>query len=337
MSYQKTKIFHRMIAFLLFLLLSISLPFSKVKALENPMTGTAIFLDTVVTLTIYGSNESSLLDECYDLLDQYEHLFSRTIEGSDVWNINHSDGVPVEVSEETALLIDKAQSYSDLTEGAFDITIAPVLDLWDVQNNPGILPSSEEINSALSHVDSSLVLLSGTTVTLLDPQAEIDLGGIAKGYIADCLAAYLEEKGITSALINLGGDVHLLGSKPDGNDWNIGIQKPFGERDELISVISCSGKSVITSGTYERYFVLDDVIYHHIMDPKTGAPVQNELTSVSIISDNSMEGDILSTACLVLGLNKGMDLIESMEGYEALFITEDMTTYRSSGFPEEVS
>ena len=142
------------------------------------------------------------------------------------------------------------------------------------------------------------------------------------------------EEGIESALINLGGNVQTVGTKPDGSSWKIGIQKPFGSSSELIAVVACTGESVVTSGTYERYFEVDGHIYHHILDPNTGYPTDNGLTSVTILADSSTQCDALSTTCFVLGLEKGMELIESIDGVEALFITEDETLYPTSGFPE---
>ncbi len=332
-----SKKFSRIIrrAGVLFLAASLACPASVSASDSGELSGSGFFLDTYITLTIYGSDDEEILNGCYDLLDEYEQLLSRTVKDSDVWKINHSEGEPTEVSAETAMLIETALYYADLSDGAFDITITPVVELWDVQNNPGIVPEDEEIATALEHVDYTAVSVDGTTVTLSDPEAQIDLGGIAKGYIADCLADYLTEQGITSALINLGGDIQTVGVKMDGSRWKVGIQRPFGGSSDIITVLTCDGDSVVTSGTYERYFEVDGRIYHHIMDPATGCPVENNLTSVTILSDSSMHGDALSTACFVLGLEEGMDLIESLDGFEALFITEEEDLYRTSGFPED--
>ncbi|MCC8066225.1 MAG: FAD:protein FMN transferase [Clostridiales bacterium] len=318
------------------LLAFLLLPSGSCFAAEEPLSETGFFLDTVISITIYGTSDSAIMDGCFTLLDEYEQQFSRTIEGSDVWNINHSGGEPTEVGEETAYLIDTALSYAEISDGRFDITITPLAELWDVENNTGVIPSDEDIAEALSHIDFTTVSLDGTTVTLSDPEAEIDLGGIAKGYIADCLKEYLQSEGIESALINLGGNVLTLGAKPDGSNWKIGIRKPFGESSsDLIDVVETTDKAVITSGTYERYFEVDGVIYHHILDTETGYPVENGLTSVTILCESSTEGDALSTTCFVLGLEDGMELVESLDNIEALFISEDLELYYSSGFPEE--
>ncbi|MCD7767171.1 MAG: FAD:protein FMN transferase [Lachnospiraceae bacterium] len=323
----------------------------QANAAEEKTSSTGFFLDTVVTITLYGDTDSAAMDGCFELLEQYEQMLSRTIEGSDVWNINHSAGESTTVNEETAALIETALEYSQLTDSAFDITITPLVELWDIDGKSELLagvtddsseesiadsliPSEEEIASALSHIDDSVVSVDENIVTLSDPEAEIDLGGIAKGYIADCLKEYLLSQGIEHALINLGGNVLTVGTKSDGSAWKIGIQEPFGESSDVIAVVACADKSVVTSGTYERYFEVDGRIYHHILDPNTGYPVDNGLTSVTILSDSSTTCDALSTACFVLGLEDGMELIESLENIEALFITEDETLYRTSGFPE---
>ncbi|MCC8137525.1 MAG: FAD:protein FMN transferase [Clostridiales bacterium] len=321
-------------------------------AAEDKTSSTGFFLDTVVTITLYGDTDSTAMDGCFSLLEEYEQMLSRTIEGSDVWNINQSEGKATVVSDETADLIETALEYSRLTDGAFDITITPLVDLWNIEGKSSLLadgdaeealqedtadvliPTDEEIASALSHVDYTVVSVEGTTVTLSDPDAEIDLGGIAKGYIADRLKEYLLSQGIESALINLGGNVQTIGTKPDGSKWKIGIQEPFGGSSDIIAAVACAGASVVTSGTYERYFELDGTIYHHILDPATGYPADNGLTSVTILSESSVVCDALSTACFVLGLRDGSELIETLDNVEALFITEDETLYRTSGFPE---
>lgn len=308
-------------------------PPQRLLAAESSVSDTGFYLDTVITITAYGTSDDSVIDGCFSLIGDYESLFSRTVEGSDVWNINHSQGEPVTVSEETADLIDLALKYSALSNDAFDITLAPYSILWDFQNNPGIIPSGTDIAEAGKHTGLSHLHVDQNTVTLDDPEAAIDLGGIAKGYIADRVKDLLLSQGIGSALINLGGNVLTVGTKPDGSNWRIGIRKPFSDASDLSAVVPVADQSVVTSGTYERYFEVDGIIYHHILDPATGCPVQNGLQSVSILSENSADGDALSTTCFVMGLEDGMELVESLEDIEALFITEDGQLHFSSGFP----
>lgn len=305
------------------------------RAENNMITDTDFYFDTVVTLTLYGTDDTSILDACFQEMARYEALLSRTREGSDIWKINHSHGTPVEVSDLTIDLLLLALHYSELSEGIFDPTIASVVSLWNFTENPEkLLPDQKEIDEALSHVDYRNIQINGNTVTLLDPAASLDLGGIAKGYIADQLKAFLTDKGITSALINLGGNNLALGTKPNDQPWKIGIQKPFGTASDLVTVLSINGQSVVTSGNYERYFEKDGQIYHHILDTQTGYPVQNHLQGVTILSDSSADGDALSTTCFALGLEKGMELIETLPDIEALFITDDGQLHRSSGFPD---
>ena len=320
-------------------LLSVSVLLLFCGCQKNPsqmsISDVGFYFDTVVEIKLNGTEDESILKECFDLMAEYESLLSRTREGSDVWKINHSDGAPVAVSEDTAALIRLARTYYDLSDGAFDITIAPYVTLWDFQNNSGTIPSQDELAAASKHVGFENVQVSGNTVTLADSETQIDLGGIAKGFIADRLKEYLTGKGIESAWINLGGNVLTIGMKPDKSPWKIGIRKPFGAATETAAVICVSGKSVVTSGTYERYFEKDGTIYHHILEPMTGQPVQNHLYSVTILSDSSADGDALSTTCFVLGKEDGLELVESLDGIEALFITDEQELIYSSGFPHQ--
>lgn len=291
------------------------------------------YFDTVVELRLNGTDDHGLIDECFRQMSEYESLLSRTREGSDVWRINHSRGSSVEVSDDTAALISLAQDYYELSDGAFDITVAPFTALWDFQDQPGSIPADSDLAAAQTHVGFPLLHIEGNTVTLSDPDAAVDLGGIAKGYIADRLKEFLKSRGISSGYINLGGNVLTIGTKPGGVPWNIGIRKPFAEASELIRTVEADDISIVTSGTYERYFEKDGTIYHHILDPASGWPVQNGLQSVTVLSSSSAEGDALSTTCFVLGLERGMELVESLDGIEAMFITDDQELHCSGGFP----
>ncbi len=322
-------------ALLLLFLLSFCLSGCRKQDSSAQVSDVGFYFDTVVELRLNGTDDSKLIEECFKMMGQYESLLSRTREGSDVWRINHSAGEPVEVSDDTAALITLAQKYYELSDGAFDITIAPYVTIWDFQNNPGNVPADASIAAARIHVGFPLLHLDGNIVTLDDPRAAIDLGGIAKGYIADRLKAYLVGEGITSGYINLGGNMLAIGTKPGDIPWNIGIRKPFAEASDIITAVKVNGLSVVTSGPYERYFEKNGTIYHHILDPKSGYPVWNGLSSVTILSSSSADGDALSTACFVLGLERGMELIESLDGIEALFITDDEELHYSSNFPHD--
>lgn len=290
---------------------------------------TGFCFDTVISITIYDSTNKALIDSCFGLANYYENIFSRTIDGSDIYKINHSDGRPTVVSSETIDLLSTAIKYSVLTDGIVDPAIGGVSSLWDFHNF-GVIPDKSDIKAAICHVNYENIIITGNTVTLTDPNTDIDLGFIAKGYIADKIKEYLILEGVNSAIINLGGNVLTIGSKPDGSPFTIGIQEPFADTGTAATVVSVDDKSVVTSGIYERYFTYGGSIYHHILDTDTGYPVCTDLFGVTIISDSSTDGDALSTACLALGYEKAVELINSFENTDAIFITSDgeiHTTY----------
>lgn len=294
------------------------------------LSATGTYFDTVVTIEVWGSTRD-ILNHCMDMCESYEQLFSTHIETSEVSEINRAAGHPVTVSSETAELISLGCRYGELSGGKFDITIAPASTLWDFHNKDHpVIPDTEELAQAVSHIDYQCVQVDGCTVTLSDPEARIDLGGIAKGYIADRIKEYLESEGIEHALINLGGNMLAVGGREDGTDFRIGIQKPFSETGTVMASVSVSDRSVVSSGNYERYFEQDGVLYHHILDPDTGYPADTGLYQVTILSDSSADGDALSTTCFVLGLEKGMELVRSLDNVEAIFVTSDMQVHLSS-------
>ena len=292
-------------------------------------TEIGFYLDTVITLTAYVDDPQVLKDAMAECA-RYERLLSRTAEGSDVWRINHAEGAPVEVSEDTMVILRCAQALSEVSGGAFDVTIAPASTLWDFTSGEAVLPDAAALAEAVTLIDYTRLQLDGTTVTL-PAGMMIDLGAIAKGYIADQVKNYLADRGVEHAILSFGGNVIGIGTKPDGSPWKVGIQdidKPTGE---AMLVSRNEGASAVTSGIYERGFDLDGVRYHHLLSPATGWPVQNELASVTIFSDSSMIGDALSTTAFILGTEEGLKLIESLEGIEAVFIARDRTITYSSG------
>ncbi len=322
---------------LIFIILNIiSCLFSGCSFTPSPITKTGFYFDTVISVTIYDSNDEALLDQCFHLADKYENMLSRTKEGSDIWNINQAEGMPVSVSRDTANLLKIALKYANLTDGSVDPTIGTVSTLWNFSDSSNqVLPDSDKLTKAVSHVNYKGITISDTdsspSVTLSDPLTQIDLGFIAKGYIADRMKDYLCSQGVKSALINLGGNVLTIGSKPNGDSFRVGIQEPFAATGSTAATLPVKDLSVVSSGTYERYFELNGNMYHHILDTKTGYPVRNNLFEVTILSPYSVDGDALSTTCLVLGLEKGMELIESLDDIEALFITDDGVLHTSSG------
>lgn len=314
--------------------------YQKKEKKQEPISSTAFKLNTVVTLTLYDSTDEELLQKAMDLCDDYEQLFSRTLETSEIYQLNHGTLPNQEhtytVSAETAELISKGLEYGNLSKGAFDITIGPVSSLWDFTSERKKVPIKEELNAALPLVNYQNVQVTNEQITFAKEGMMLDLGAIAKGYIADKIKEFLVKHGVKSATINLGGNVLCIGEKPDGMPFRIGIQKPFADRSETIAVMDITDKSVVSSGIYERYFEQDGVFYHHILNPATGMPYDNHLVSVTIISDKSVDGDGLSTSCFALGLEKGMELINNLPDVQAVFITDDYEMHYSDEFEDEI-
>lgn len=303
-----------------------------------PVTETGFYLDTVVQITLYDTEgrDSCIenINTCFSLIDYYEHMFSTTIDGSDVWNINHAGGRPVIVSDDTVNLLRTALYYSELSDGRVDLTILPLSELWNFGSEGNArIPDNNAVAEAVTHIDYHTVSIDGNHVTLSDPDAAIDLGFIAKGYIADRLKEYLLGQGVESACISLGGNLITIGDKPDGRPYRIGIQRPFADEGEIITAINVTDSSVVSSGIYERYFFENDIMYHHLLDTSTGYPEDNNIAGVTILASSSVDADALSTTCFFLGLDAGMELIESLDGTEVLFITMDGNIISSDGFP----
>jgi len=323
---------------------------------NQPISISSIKLNTAVQITIYDSQDKALLNDCLALCDKYELIFSRTNEKSELYKLNHrkdvSDGdfstdgqttpYPVSgtadtwhISEDLAALLSEGLDITKESDGAFDIAIAPLTSLWDFTAEDPEVPDDAAIQKALPLCSSDGVTIDGQDITLPSDDIQFDVGAIAKGYIADRLKDFLIKKGVKSAIINLGGNVLCIGSKPDGTPFKIGIQKPFADRNETEAVMDITGKSVVSSGIYERCFKQDGKLYHHILNPQTGYPYDNGLISVTIISDQSVDGDALSTTCFALGLEDGLKFAEK-KGVQAVFITEDYELHYTDGFRDEI-
>ena len=324
---------------------------------NEPISINSIKLNTAVQITIYDSQDKALLDDCLALCDKYELVFSRTNEKSELYKLNHrkdtsdkdpnADGqttpYPVSgtadtwhISEDLAALLSEGLDITRESDGAFDIAIAPLTSLWDFTAEDPKVPDDAAIQKALPLCSSNGVTIDGQDITLPSDDIQFDVGAIAKGYIADRLKDFLVKKGVNSAIINLGGNVLCIGSKPDGTPFKVGIQKPFADRNETEAVMDITGKSVVSSGIYERCFKQNGKLYHHILNPKTGFPYDNSLISVTIISDQSVDGDALSTTCFALGLEDGLKFAEK-KGVQAVFITEDYELHYTDGFQDEIN
>lgn len=306
----------------------------------EPISMTDFKLNTVVKVTIYDSKDKTLLSEAMELCDKYEKIFSRTRPDSEIYKLNagtlpQEDGYYI-LSDECAELIEKGLDYSEVSEGAFDITIEPVSSLWDFTSGEKNVPNEQDVAEAVKRVGYRDVELQGNKIRFKKEGMGIELGAIAKGYIADEMKEFLLSKGVESAIIDLGGNVLCIGERPDGEPFRVGIQKPFAERNETLGTTEVRDRSIVSSGIYERYFEKDGQFYHHILNPQDGYPIENGLVSVTIVSERSVDGDALSTTCFSLGLEKGMELIDGMQDVHAVFITEDGEAHFSKGFEEEI-
>jgi len=291
------------------------------------------YFNTVIDIKIYGDDAEAALDGCFAICDEMEEVLSAQLEGSELYRLNHRTEQTVEVSEDLAECIGRGLAFGEKSDGAFDITILPLRNLWNFEGEDPKVPDEEDIRAELAKVDYTKVHLTDRKVTFDSPETMIDLGGIAKGYISAKLKSYLTVQGITSALINLGGNVSTLGTKPDGSDWTVGIQKPFSDRGEVLTTVESANNSVISSGIYERYFEENGVLYHHILDTKTGYPVETNLNQVTIIGTDDADGDALATICVALGTDRAKKfLAEQYPDVKALFTDSENNT---EWYPEE--
>lgn len=283
-------------------------------------------MDTIMDLKIYAENDSALF-AAEEEIKRIDALLDRGSENSEIYKINSEKTAAV--SDETADLIRTAVDISEKTGGAFDITTAPVSDLWGFYGGSFRVPSDNELQNALAGIGYEKIQLDGNSVSVPE-NTSVDLGGIGKGYASDQTAAVLRNSGVKSAIVSLGGNVYALGKRPDGKDWKVGITDPA-DRSGIIGTVSVSDKSVVTSGGYQRYFERDGVAYHHIIDPKTGKSAQSGLSSVTVVSESGALADGLSTALFVMGLDEGIELWRESDSFDAVFVDNGGKIYITDG------
>ncbi|MBU3158218.1 FAD:protein FMN transferase [Clostridium frigoris] len=294
-------------------------------------------MGTIMNFKIYGENAQAVTDLAIKRISDIESKMSVNIKTSEISKLNSKAGISGQkLSADTYSVIEKSVQYSKLTDGALDATIEPIVGLWGIGTDKERLPSKSEINNKLKLVNYKDIVLDKKNLTVKLKQANqaIDLGAIAKGYTADEVKKVLLNNKISSAILNLGGNVYAIGKNPNGKDWNVGIQNPLSTRGEYLGSISVSDKSIVSSGNYERFFIKDGIRYHHIFDPKTGYPAEKGLISTTIVSDKSIDGDALSTSTFIMGLDKGLKLVESIKGVEAIFVTKDKKVYVTPGLKD---
>lgn len=310
----------------------------QAELLESPYRDTEFLLGTVVNLSIYDSDKEYVLEQAFDRIEKLENIISDEISSTEVSEINRKAGTePVQVSDELYYLIEKSIEYGDLSNGSFDITVGPLTNLWRIGFSDARKPDQQEIDQVLPLIDHEKIQLNPEeqSVFLLEEDMQLDFGAIAKGYITDDICKLLADEGVTSAIIDLGGNIFVMGHRPTGDLWTVGIQNPFLARGEIVGRIKVSDQSIVTSGIYERYLEVDGTQYHHLLDPNTGYPFDNEIAGVTIVSDASIDGDALSTVVFSKGLDQGLDFIESFDGAEAIFVTKDQKIILSSGLVDE--
>ena len=326
--------FPRQVACLLIILLLFFFLFSCIGGREPLKTETAFVLGTTCSIALDKGTEPDIFTGAFTLLREIEKTMGTSIPGSDVMRINENAGKsPVAVTEDTFFVIAKSLEISRASRGVFDITVGPLVDLWKIGTPEAAVPDPVHLLETLPLVDFEAVFLDPEhrTVYLEQENMRVDLGGIAKGFAADKVVEYLNSRSIGKGIIDLGGNIFAMGSKHDGSPWRIGVQDPEGSRGSYIGIIEASNQAVVTSGIYERYFMEQGRRYHHIIDTETGYPIESGVASVTIVSGNALEADALSTALFALGVEQGLNYIETCSAAEALFVTREKEVFLSSG------
>lgn len=297
----------------------------------EPITVSDFLFNTYVSITIYDKDKVNVISEALELCRHYELIFSRTLPESSLYELNASQHI-ANADPELFELIETGLFYCELTNGSLDISIEPLTSLWNITSANPSVPEPADIQAALACVDYKNIILNKEDLSItLTNNTGIDLGAIAKGYIADKLKQFLIANGVTNGTIDLGGNILCIGSKPDGSDYTIAIKEPVADSSAVILALQINDMSVVTSGTYERFFVENDITYHHILDSSTGYPSDSDLVSVTIISEESVVGDCLSTACLVMGIDKSLELVNSLDNVYCILIDHNMSIYYSNG------
>lgn len=309
------------------------------KKVVEPVSNESFYFDTICSISIYDMEDMSkdralkVINKAFKVCEHYDKLLGKNNVGGDIYNINHAQGKPVECDAETVDIVKRGIKYGDMTDGKFDITVGKAEDLWDFHGNKNVPPDKADLEAAMKYVDYRQIKVDGNTITMGTDKGEIDLGGIAKGYIADKLADFLEKEGVSEAIISLGGNIECIGNK-GGEDFNIGIEKPYSDQSSIVGATGINNGTIVTSGVYERYFEYKGKKYHHILDSKTGMPIDSDVIGVSIKGkrSQSVDCDALATICLIYGSEKGKKIIDKKKDYEALFVLKNDKTISTKGF-----
>lgn len=303
---------------------------------ENEQHSKSFFaMDTYMTITAYGKNTESVLNKAEEKVSELEKMWSVTDENSEIYSINHSNGKSFSVSPETASLLEFSLDISGMTDGALDCTMYPVLTEWGFTTGEYKIPEDDRISGLLENTGYEKITLDGQNVTIPE-NMQIDLGAVGKGYTGDLVTEILKENGIESALLDLGGNIQTIGTKPDGTDWKLGLRSPFGEGN--FATLEVSDCAVITSGGYERYFAGEDgETYWHILDPENGRPAHSGLVSVTVVGKEGRLCDALSTSLFVMGLDRATELWKKHNDFEMVLVTDEGGIYLTEGLEENFS
>jgi FAD:protein FMN transferase len=304
---------------------------------NGPKTETAFLLGTTCSVTLFSGYPNSLFEDVFTRVREIERKMSVTVPASEVSEINRNAGVKaVSVSDETYGLIEEALRIAGETQGALDITVGPLVGEWGIGTDGAHVPSEQTVETLLSLVDCNKVELDSRAKTVFLPKKgmKIDLGAIAKGFAADEAVRLLRDAEVARGIIDFGGNIVVFGRKQGKDPWRVGIQQPDDSRGKYFGIVQLEQGAVVSSGTYERYFVRDGIRYHHILDPAVGYPVRNGLESVSIVAQTGTHADGYSTAVFVMGLEKGFSFVTEKRELEAVFVTKDKEVYVTEGLRE---
>lgn len=301
---------------------------------EEASTG-LFAMDTYLNLTAYGENAEAALELAQKRIQELERLWSVTDERSEIYAANHSGGETVTISKDTADLVRYALDMVERTGGALEPTLYPVLTAWGFTTDRFQIPGQEELDRLLEQVNYARVSLRDNTLTVPEGM-QLDLGAVGKGYAADETAAILREHGVNSALLDFGGNILTIGSKPNGSPWRVGVRDPDSEGN--LGVLELNGQGVSVSGGYEKYFIGEDgERYWHILDPTTGAPARSGLVQTAVVSEESKRCDALSTALFVMGLDGAVQYWREHRDFEMILLAEDRTIYVTEGLSDAFS
>ncbi|MEG1311216.1 MAG: FAD:protein FMN transferase [Romboutsia sp.] len=319
------------------IILAISLVSCTKEGSNHKVSRTELFMGTTINITLYDNNSDKLMESIFTRIEEIEDLVSINKEGTEIAQLNENAGIKgVKLSDFSYNLIKKAMKYSELSDGGYDISIGPLVKLWSIGLPEAKVPSEEEINEAIESIDYSKIKLNDSTkeVFLSEKGMMIDLGSIAKGYATDEIITILKDNNIEQAIVDLGGNIYVIGLKDGQHKWKIGIQDPFTDRGNIVGTIDVTNKSIVTTGIYERFLEKDGVKYHHILNPKTGYPYNNDIAGVTIVSDKSVEADALSTLIFTKGIKEGIKLLEGLDKVEAVFVSNENEVFVTEGLKD---